>query len=199
MRDEWYGDKRDLVKWGVLLELERRYGAKHILQVLYYRRSEWKLLEIDGDKVELNSAVLQHFRDPFSASKIACKSCVEVLRETFSDRDQYHNVVLQRIRQRTKHPRIIFLDPDTGLEPGGRATLNHVLESELGEIWNALRPRDVLVLYQHQTNRNGSEWIKTKKKQFERAIGIGKGESKIGRAGGIARDVAFFFVEKDSK
>jgi hypothetical protein len=53
MRDEWYGDKRDLIKWGVLLDLEQRYKAKQILQVLYYRPGEWKPMEIDGDKVEL--------------------------------------------------------------------------------------------------------------------------------------------------
>jgi hypothetical protein len=28
MRDEWYGDKRDLVKWGVLLHLAKQHGVK---------------------------------------------------------------------------------------------------------------------------------------------------------------------------
>jgi hypothetical protein len=37
MRDKWYVDNRDLVKWGILLRLAERYAAKHILQVLYYR------------------------------------------------------------------------------------------------------------------------------------------------------------------
>lgn len=196
MRDEWYGDKRDLIKWGVLLDLEQRYKAKQILQVLYYRPSEWKPMEIDGDKVELNPEVLRHFRNPFSVSKIACKSCIKVLRKPFVRRDTYQSEVLKRIRLRTELPRVIFLDPDTGLEPRGKATLKHVLVSEVREIWKTLSPGDVLVLYQHQTNRNGSEWIQPKRRQFEKALGIGQGKSKVGRAEGIAKDVAFLFAQK---
>lgn len=196
MRDEWYGDKRDLIKWGVLLDLEQRYKAKQILQVLYYRPSEWKPIEIDGDKVELNPEVVRHFRNPFAVSKIACKSCIEVMRKPFVHRDAYQSEVLKRIRLRTELPGIIFLDPDTGLEPRGKPTLKHVLVSEVWEIWKTLSPGDVLVLYQHQTNRNGSEWIQAKRRQFEKALGIGQGKSKVGRAEGIAKDVAFFFAQK---
>jgi hypothetical protein len=36
MKDEWYGDKRDLVKWGVLLHLAATFKATRILQVPYY-------------------------------------------------------------------------------------------------------------------------------------------------------------------
>lgn len=198
MRDEWYGDKRDLVKWGVLLEVAQRYGAKHILQVLYHRPTKWKPLRIDGEKVKLNSAVLQHFRDPFSVSQIECKCRIEVLGNQFEDRNEYLKEVLKRIRLRSGLPRIIFLDPDTGLEPKGKATLNHVLASELKKIWATLIRGDVLVLYQHQTNRNGSEWIQPKKRQFEKALGIRRGESKMGNAKGIAKDVVFLFAEKDS-
>jgi hypothetical protein len=66
MRNQWYGDNRDLVKWGVLLELARRHRAKHILQVLYLRPTTWELLEIDGEQVELATAVVQHFRSAIS-------------------------------------------------------------------------------------------------------------------------------------
>ncbi len=197
MRDEWYGDKRDLVKWGVILELARRYKAEHILQVLYYRPTEWKSLEVDGQEIRLNLAVLQHFRDSTSISKIACKCRVEVVSDPFKFRGDYHREVIKRIRLRTKLPGIVFLDPDTGLEPKGKPTLKHVLGSELKDIWDALSKGDVLLLYQHQTNRDGSEWIQAKKRQFEKALGIGGGESKIGRSEGIANDVVFFFVEKD--
>ncbi|WP_157844579.1 hypothetical protein [Dehalococcoides mccartyi] len=33
MKDKWYGDKRDLVKWGVLLTLAKMFSARRILQV----------------------------------------------------------------------------------------------------------------------------------------------------------------------
>src|SRR5262249_17751130 len=48
--------------------------------------------------------------------------------------------------------------------------LNHVLESELAELWAELTIGDVLVFYQHQTNRNGQSWIATKKDQLATAL-----------------------------
>ncbi len=124
MRDEWYGDKRDLVKWSVLLELAQRYDAKHILQVLYYRPSEWKGVNIAGDDVGLNPAVLRHFRDPFSISKIVCNPCIEIVPDVFIHRNEYHSEVLKRIRLRTKLPGIVFLDPDTGFRSCASMALN---------------------------------------------------------------------------
>ncbi len=198
MRDQWYGDNRDLVKWGVLLELARRHRAKHILQVLYLRPSTWERLTIDRDQVELPTAVVQHFRSAASVSAIHCPAQIEVVSENFGDRTDYRQVVLRRIRLRSQLPGIVFLDPDTGLEPR-IAKPEHVLESELAEIWQALRSGDVMVLYQHQTNRSGAPWIKPKKAQFERALGVRQGSAKLARAVGIARDVALFFIEKKGK
>lgn len=198
MRDQWYGDKRDLVKWGVLLELAQRHDAKHILQVLYQRPSTWKGLEIDGKQVEVNPAVLQHFRNTASISAINCGAQIDTVSDTFHDRRLYLHIVLDRIRQRTQLPGIVFLDPDTGLEPSGKAGPEHVLESELAEIWDALCSGDILVFYQHQTNRNSNPWVEPKKVQFERALKIGQGLAKVARAPGIARDVVFFFMEKNA-
>lgn len=203
MRDEWYGDSKDLVKWSVLLELEQRYNAKHILQILYYQPSKWKRIKIDKDEVELNSAVRQHFRDCSSVTEIACKSRIEVLSGPFTDnRREYQKEVLRRIQQRAKPPGvagIVFLDPDTGLEPRSKATLKHVLGSELAEIWGALSLGDVLVLYQHKTNRrNDSDWIQDKKTQFERALKVQQGKARIGLEKSKNVDVVLFFAEKDS-
>lgn len=198
MRDKWYGDNRDLVKWGVLLELAHRYHARHILQVLYQRPTTWQQLEIDGEQVPLPAAVVQHFRNATSIAAIQCSALVEVISETFGDRSEYLQIVLQRIRVRARLPGILFLDPDTGLEPrlAGPA---HVLDAELAEIWKALRSNDIMLLYQHQTNRSGTPWIKPKKAQFERALGVREGSAKLARAPGIAPDVAFFYIEKNGE
>lgn len=195
MRDQWYGDNKDLVKWGVLLELARRHHANHILQVLYQRPSTWEGLEIDGEQVELPAAVVRHFRSASSISTIQSEVEIEVLSEEFGDRDDYLQIVLQRIQSRMQLPGIVFLDPDTGLEPRV-AGPEHVIESEVGTIWRALLSGDVLAFYQHQTNRNGTPWIEPKKAQFERALGVRAGAAKLARAPGIARDVAFFYMEK---
>lgn len=198
MQDKWYGDKRDLVKWSVLVELASRHRLKHILQVLYFRPDTWAGIEIDGKNIELNRAVIEHFRRAASISSMKCEARIEVIQDLFSDRKEYLQRVLDRIRCRDHIPGIVFLDPDTGLEPS-EPNFKHVLDSELSEIWRSMIPGDLMAFYQHQTNRNGKEWIGPKISQFERALSIRTGSAKLARAVKIARDVAFFFVVKENK
>jgi hypothetical protein len=195
MRDQWYADNRDLVKWGVVLTLAKRCAVKHILQVLYYRPTDWTGLEVDGELLELPEAVVHHFRQATAISTIDAPAPVEVISDTFTDRREYHQLVVRRLRDRAQSPGIVLLDPDTGLEPRVPAP-EHVLDKELAEIWKELKPGDMLVFYQHQTNRNGEPWVGPKKEQFERAVGIPTGSSKLARAEKIARDVVFFYAQK---
>ncbi len=48
MRNKWYSDNRDLVKWSVLLLLAEGCGADRIIQIAYYKESPFQELEIDG-------------------------------------------------------------------------------------------------------------------------------------------------------
>ena len=128
-----------------------------------------------------------------------CTAKVEVVSETFGDRSDYLQIVLQRIRSRAQRPGVVFLDPDTGLEPAGVAGPQHVLDAEVEKIWAVLSPGDIIVFYQHQTNRNGMPWIEPKKLQLEQALHVRKGAAKLAWAPGIATDVAFFYIEKEGK
>ncbi len=193
MRDEWYSDKRDLVKWGVLLKLAELNNMATILQVAYYRFSLWESIEIDGRAYPLPPEVVSHFRDIKKIKAMRSNARVRVLVDLFQDRTRYLQRILMTIRKLPR-PAIVFLDPDTGLEPK-KPSLKHVLETELGEIWHALRPGDLLVFYQH-ANRGRRTWIKEKKTQFEKAIGLYPGGSKLARGKGIASDVAFFFSHR---
>lgn len=198
MRDKWFADGRDLVKWGVLVSLAELHGAAHILQVHYWRPTQWPTLEIDRKPVPIPGVVLRRFRHAAAASEIETGARVEVVTEPFIDRRQYLDSVLARIRARTAKPGIVFLDPDTGLEPRS-ATLDHVLESELAAVWRALEPGDILVFYQHQSNRSGRPWTGPKKEQFELAIGLAAGAAKLALGKGIAPDVAFFYARKPDR
>ncbi len=195
MRDKWYADNRDLVKWGVLLTLAERHAATHILQVLYYRPTKWAYLEVDGEDVPVPAAVIRHFRRTSAVSAINAPVPIEVVADTFENREEYHRVVVHCICRRSTTPGIVFLDPDTGLV-SRTPTLDHVLDSELSTLWAELKAGDVLVFYQHQTNRNGQPWIPPKKEQFERAIGLPVGTAKQALAGKIAKDVVFFYARK---
>jgi hypothetical protein len=196
MRDKWYGDNRDLVKWGVLLELSKRFKCSQILQVLYFRPGKWATIQIDGEEVSLAREIILHFRNTSSISTMGSNVRIDVIADEFQNRNEYHQVVSKKIQSRDSSPGIVFLDPDTGLEPMGRPGPEHVLDSELKVIWKLLRPQDVLVLYQHQTNRNGSDWINPKRRQFEKAI-ENPGVAGLAYGPQIARDVAFFFMRKE--
>lgn len=195
MRDKWYGDNRDLVKWGTLLALADRHAARHILQVAYWRPTDWPGLEIEGEPTPIPEAVLRHFRRASAADEIVGQPRVEVLLDRVEERRDYLEKILARVRGRTEKPGLVFLDPDTGLAPR-HATLDHVLESEVASVWNTLDPGDVLVFYQHQTNRDGAPWIPPKKAQFERAVGLRPGAAGLARGPKLARDVALFYAIK---
>lgn len=195
MRPEWYGDKRDLVKWGVLLELCEEFNLAHILQVLYYRFDHLGKLEVDGRVVDVPQPVVRHFRNLGAVCSISSDVGIEVFEEPFKNRHQYLELLLERIRERTR-PGIVFLDPDTGLEPPGGCTAKHVSESEVSTIWNTLRSTDLLVLYQHKTTRGGAPWEEAKRKQLAAALSVPVGNVKLGRAPKIASDVIFLYAAK---
>ena len=201
MRDRWYGDNHDLVKWGVLLKLANLYGASRIVQVAYYRP---ETIEIDGDRFPTPDAVMTHFS----------RSIIDIARLNVGDSPSVQiNVVNSPLLSRAAYirevqaalakllsldsPCIIFLDPDTGLEPQDHPSLEHALESELAQIWKALRGKDVLVFYQHKPRiaRTKDAWWKPKQRQFECALGLSMGAAKMAR-GEAATDIVFFFAQK---
>lgn len=127
MRDKWYADNRDLVKWGVVLTLAERHAVTHILHVSYYRSTEWGRIEVDSELVQLPESVIRHFR---KASLSLRSGRIEVLLDPFIDREAYHSLVIERIRNRPSSPGIVRLDPDTGLQPQ-TPSFDHVLNNEL--------------------------------------------------------------------
>lgn len=82
------------------------------------------------------------------------------------------------VRETDRGRTIVFLDPDTGLQPT-KPSWEHVLDSELASIWAAMPAGHVLVFYQHKTSYNGSPWLEPKRAQFESAVGLEPGASKV--------------------
>jgi hypothetical protein len=199
MKDYWYADKRDLLKWSVLLTLAERTDAPHhVLQVLYHRRSTWHDIDLDrdgaGDPVPIPIPVLSHFRDAAAIKGLESPVLIEVISDPFENREEYLKLVIDRIKTRTK-PGIVFLDPDTGLQPKiTKPKMEHVLETELKALWDSLSTGDTLVLYQHQTNYKGEEWMTPKREQFEKALDLRPRDARVACSARIARDVAFIYA-----
>jgi hypothetical protein len=196
MRDKWYADNRDLVKWSVLLVLARKHQVDRILQIAYYNRSDFGEIDIDGQRHQVSAEVISHFRDIRNAETLCQQPFISVFDTPFGDRTSYTRAVKDFIRSFSGERCLIFLDPDTGLEPIGAYRPAHVLSDEAGNIWKILPSGSVYVFYQHKTNRAGKPWVDEKRVQFAKAIDVDV--SKVGVASGqkIANDVVFFHAAK---
>jgi len=196
MRDCWYGDNRDIVKWSVLYLLAEAFAVRRVLQIAYYRPCEVGTVVVDGMEHGVPEAVSRHFRDIQGIIGMRAPFQVTLHAEPFEDREAYLNSVLALLEKHKDERRIVFLDLDTGLQPERRHDLRHVLESEAAAIWNAMAQGDVYVFYQHMTNRAGRPWIDAKREQLERALAVSNGTIKVASGPSIAHDVAFFYAEK---
>lgn len=195
MRDKFFADNRDLVKWAALHRLAEIFQAQRILQLAFYRQSEFANIIIDGQEYNIPQAVLAHFRDLRTIGNLNSEICVSVFSDLFEHRGNYLEAVKDFLSRFLRERCVVFLDPDTGLEPQ-RPSLDHVLESEAKAIWEATKSGDVYVFYQHQTNRAGRPWIEPKRRQLEEALRLPEQLIKIAQGPQIAHDVVFFYMQK---
>jgi hypothetical protein len=200
MKDIYYADNRDLVKWGGIFHLCQATGIKNIVQVAYYRRQNKKELErerlfFDGNNYQFPDAVLCHFRNMDDIKRLgsALEINIEVIKDEFhsSRRKSFHHDICEKI-QRMNKPVIVLLDPDTGLAPE-KPTSKHVISDDIWEVYQSLRPRDVIAIYQHRSRRD--TWKSDKKREFAAACQIK--EKQVGEWGSeLAKDVVFFYITR---
>ncbi|HYA42424.1 MAG TPA: hypothetical protein VEF34_14045 [Syntrophobacteraceae bacterium] len=195
MQDVWFSDNRDLVKWSVLFRLAEQYHCRNILQIAYYRYRSWGTIQIDGRQVDLPKEVTDFFRNIRRVQEIQSTYKVIVFCGDFQGRNNYLNDTISFIHSFSEERCIVFLDPDTGLEPSS-PNFKHVLDSEAKAIFDAMKRDDVFVFYQHQTNRSGQPWIEPKRQQLIHALGVQAGDVKIAQGEKIARDVVFYFLQR---
>lgn len=106
MRDIWYSDNRDLIKWGVLLRLADIYDAARILQLAFYRPSEFGRLVIDGQEHDIPKEVIAHFRNVRTIGGLGSKVRVTVFDPVYQDRAAHQQAVLAAalgVRSRAVH------------------------------------------------------------------------------------------------
>jgi hypothetical protein len=194
MQGIWYGDRRDRVKWGALVWLADTFGARHIVQVAYFRGGTKPVLHTPKGKAEIADSVWNHFSELSNIQALAksTNTKIDVISEVFDHRERrgYGQLVLGRLQQ-IPSPRIVFLDPDTGIEPGS-AKAEHVTVADMREIWSVLQPDDILTVYQHADR--SSLWLKKRASKLSKACGGIKAE--VIRSRSIAQDVAMLWCRK---
>ncbi|MCH7749855.1 MAG: hypothetical protein IH939_17365 [Acidobacteria bacterium] len=197
MRDQWYGDNRDLVKWSALVHLARREAVSAILHVAMYRPGPAPApLATAHGKVDPPAEVFRHFRDLDDIQRLAVVTGleIEVVKEPFTDRAAYFGRVCERVTARRGGPMLVLLDPDVGLAsetPGPE----HVASAEVAAVFAALRQGDLLVCYQHA--RKQKDWRGRARRAFANAPGVPSFEVEVLQSE-VARDVLLLAVKKNA-
>ena len=195
MRDCWYGDNRDIVKWSVALQLARREGLADVVYVAMHRPDDdWPPLVTAHGPVRLPDEVVRHFRDLDDLQRLGAQTGLRIatVKEPFVDRAAYFRRLSERVGKYSA-PVLVLLDPDTGLAPDGGAGPQHVTSAEVAGLFAALRPGDVLVCYQHA--RRQKDWRGRARRVFANAPGVPSFEVEALRSD-LARDVLLLAVRK---
>jgi hypothetical protein len=192
VRPEYYGDKRDLVKWAILYHLAEKFDCMRILQVAYYRESDWESVYLDGEKKEIPVEILNHFRNPRNIEKIN-KYETKVFDDVFDDRKKYLESVKTKIIEYDAGKLLLFLDPDIGLETK-RPKREQVLKTELQGIWEILKPGSLLVFYQHRFR--DKDWKDIRKRELAKCLDIKEIRIRTAEGPKIANDVVFYYIVK---
>jgi len=195
MRDRWYGDDRDLVKWGALIYIAQRAQISTILHVAFYRPSgDWPSLNSSRGRTAVPAEIIRHFRNLDNIQRLAKPSGtrIEVFKVPFANRSAYFKRAHRWISSLSEAPVIVFLDPDTGLAPQV-AGPEHVTPDELRSVYDVMRGGDVLVCYQHA--RRQKDWRGESRRAFTRALDITSRDVEVFDSA-MARDVVLFSVMK---
>ena len=194
MRDTWYGDNRDLIKWGTLAHIAQRESLDIIIQVPYLRLGTRSPLQSESGPIEIETAVWNFFRNVPAVEKLG----TELGRRGVVITDEFHplrrRVYRSLVEERLAglpHPKLVLLDPDTGIAPS-TATAKHVNAEDVQSVWQSLRPGDWLVVYQHAA-RNAT-WLQDARDRLASLCGTAAIE--VFNSPGIAWDVAFLAVGK---
>ena len=195
MRDRWYGDDRDVVKWSAALHLARREGLADVVYVAMHRPDDdWPALVTARGPVPLPAEVVRHFRDLDDLRRLEGRTglCIATVKEPFVDRAAYFRRVCERVGKYAA-PVLVLLDPDTGLAPDVGAGPQHVTSDEVAALFAALRPGDLLACYQHA--RRQKDWRGRARRVFANAPGVPSFEVEVLRSD-LARDVLLLAVKK---
>lgn len=152
------------------------------------------MLETQEGRVPLPVDVWDHFSDLRHIERLAQATgiSIDVLADAFepTQRRAYIAAVLDKLST-TPRPKIVFLDPDTGIAPR-KAKPVHVAKADLAEIWAALSADDILAVYQHADHTNA--WRQDRMRKMAEACGAVQVHAITGE--GIAADIAMLWCAK---
>jgi hypothetical protein len=191
VRKQWFGDSRDYVKWSCL-----RKEATNEHAVIY-----GVMLRPDSFEDEnLDKAVVEFFdqqKDFGALGKLFPKG-FKIFERIYQGRDAkeyFHDLQLLIAETKSEGNVLVFLDPDTGIEPRGKPGNEHLRIEDIRSVCELLSSGDKLVIYQHASR--ASNWVDKFSSRLEEVAA--RTSSKLREpfhARGVAKDVCFFTLIK---
>ncbi|MEQ1858425.1 MAG: hypothetical protein ABMA13_00660 [Chthoniobacteraceae bacterium] len=154
MKESWYGDKRDLLKWSAVLQLCKQHEVDVVFHIAMLTHSAAHEFEIDGNRFPVVDPVWKHFRSLRNVERLFGSPKLHIFEQGFTHakRRSYFDDALEELKLLTGR-KLVLIDPDTGLAPKS-ASEKHVRADECQAIWENLASGDLLLLYQHQWREN---------------------------------------------
>lgn len=188
-----------MVKWGSLVHLAKEQNIDAIFYVAMVTKSNFgPKLVVDGKLYQLDNFVCTHFpRCLDDIQRLGNATGIHIYIESASfireNRSDYFDSVIAKM-DGLPSPKIIFLDPDTGIS-GKTRTEKHVSSSEISRIWKKLSDCDWLMLYQH--SHHSKTWKDDMKRKFQ--CSCGADQIRVYEGPNISPDVVFFACRKSVK
>lgn len=175
MRNEFYADRKDVIKWSFLL---RKASGRRILYAAMLRPDVGK----HGNDFEHYSnalpEVVAFFELERSAISPGSPRNLGRIRKLSPTIDLFSKSYEHRLRsayfeeltmQIDGCPTLLFLDPDNGI--AGKCWRGvHVCPDSLKTSWGALHRGDELAVYQHQFRDR--QWREKRRRAFAESIGV---------------------------
>lgn len=197
MRDDFFGDKQDMVKWALLRIAATRFGYSLIVQVLMLRPGSLQRVSIGEIESDVPDDVFRMLRNLHVAEQGFDGVQVKVFDREFSgERVSFFDALIDYLKTRDPEPGVVFLDPDTGLRDN-YPSFGHVTSGEVRRVWDTLQRKDCLALYQHNTNRKGRPWIEDKRSDFAAAVGVKDQSVLVGKPVQNPPQAVIFFAFRE--
>jgi hypothetical protein len=113
MKNKWYGDNRDLIKWSILIHIARKHRLKQILQVPYWQpENEYPSFYFQGERLKIIKEVWQFFRNIRHIIRLGSEVGVSINIVLRQFRPQHRDAYISEVKthiDRAKRPLILFL------------------------------------------------------------------------------------------
>jgi len=85
MKNCWYADNRDLIKWSVLMHLAIVNSASRILQIAYFQEHTFPTVELDKEEKEGNEKTHQDPRQKRQFQETVFYSLIKIIHHGLQD------------------------------------------------------------------------------------------------------------------